>query len=177
MEGLKKILSGEIVPSLNLELIVKECFNTTDPIQKSKRYLHVITSIKKGIINPNDLLVIGIGEISKLEDLSLIALLLRHGANVNMYVNTNNLGVAHVIIFTVFIKIPPSGYLLFTYYFFLEKIFETKIGLHESMLIAKMFFWSRSKSHQNLIRSCWSSSVVTLSLRTLSKKFFSQGGL
>ncbi len=102
MEGLKKNLSGEIVPSLNLELIVKECFNTTDQIQKSKRYLHVITSIKKGIINPNDLLVIGIGEVSKTEDLSLIALLLRHGANPNMYVNTTNLGVAHVIIFTVF---------------------------------------------------------------------------
>jgi len=102
--NLQKIILGKRKEPLS-GMEVKDLFKSpTTP----ESILTIYKGLKSQKINPNQILIEGIGSASKKEDLIPIALSLRYGADPNVYVKTGGVGNIHVLAFTYYRLSEPS---------------------------------------------------------------------
>lgn len=90
-----------------VDQLVADCVSSNEE-NKSTRIGLFEEMIKTGVIFVDDALPIVIKEIKTVSDLGLIVICLRNGAYRNLYVHTQGLGMAHIIIFAFSIHFRPN---------------------------------------------------------------------
>lgn len=106
MDVLTKIINQNYDIKLsdeNIYNIVSYYYMLTDFFQKTS-YIRMITeAMQNKIIDPDVLLAVAISEVETKDDVALVALALRYGANPNLYLVFNGMGVVHLMVYTVMI--------------------------------------------------------------------------
>ena len=104
MDVLNKIINQNYVISLsdqNIVDIVNFYYEINDFKQKCYYIRTIIESLNNKIIDPDTFLTVAITYCQKPEDVLLIAIALRFGANKNLYLVMNDVGIVHVMVYTV----------------------------------------------------------------------------
>lgn len=108
LEDLQKLILNSEGNVFNSFEVVNKEVKTLDPTKiknilnletTSELILFIIAGLKKNILNKNLILIQSINSLKKEEDLILVGLALRFGANPNQYVNSG-LGIIHLIGYT-----------------------------------------------------------------------------
>uniref|UniRef100_A0A6C0BET6 Uncharacterized protein n=1 Tax=viral metagenome TaxID=1070528 RepID=A0A6C0BET6_9ZZZZ len=81
-----------------LEQVVIDCIKTDNEI-KSRRIGLLEDMIKSGIISSNEVLVILVKEMKTIADLGILSVIMRNGADANLYVNVKSMGPAHILVY------------------------------------------------------------------------------
>lgn len=81
--------------------IVRYYFMINDYYQKCSYIRTIIESLNNKILDPDTFLTIVISELQTFDDLLLVALALRFGANPNLYLVMNGVGIVHLMVYTV----------------------------------------------------------------------------
>lgn len=104
MDVLNRIInqnSNVVLTDANIVDIVKYYSMIEDEFQRAGYIRIIIESLNGKIINPDTFLTIAISEIDNYEQVILVALALRFGANPNLYVVYKNVGIVHIMVYTV----------------------------------------------------------------------------
>lgn len=102
MQALRTALDGkrsEPFTVQELRQAVQECAAAKTLIERAKLHLYIVKGLARKLIEPDVLLTIAIAEVKGIGDLIMVALALRGGANRNLYVQTPNIGYAHIIVY------------------------------------------------------------------------------
>lgn len=94
-------MSTKLSPS-EIDNIIADCVDSNDE-QKSTLIGLLEQMIKIGFIDHNEALAIAIKEIKTIADISIIIVILRHGADPNIYLNVKGLGNAHLLLYAYYI--------------------------------------------------------------------------
>lgn len=82
----------------NLDHLILDCVNTHNET-KSTRIGLLEDMIEDGIATADEALAICIKEIKNISDLGMLAVIMKNGANRNLYVNVKGMGPAHILIY------------------------------------------------------------------------------
>ena len=102
MIKIRDLVNGRIRNITNTEIreSLRE-YSRLSLYDKSKANLYYIEILNSNLVNKDVLMALAISELNSIEDLPITCLCLRYGANRNLYINTQGIGPAHLIVYTI----------------------------------------------------------------------------
>jgi hypothetical protein len=107
MEPLSDLLNNKRADPMSRDEVLQLCeeFSRSTPennwTKKSLYTFYITEALEKELLDPDTFLSCAIASVRTVSDLMIVSIAMRYGANANMYLNTEKIGNAHLIVYTV----------------------------------------------------------------------------